>query len=375
MSEKRDLLASMDKEQLIKIIGAERALLAKRRIEIDPSSDDETLRQDLAKLNLRTIRKHARKLGISITEEQIVEETVSRKTIARTTAAISQDTITEEVTIDEVIPHDKLLIELVKLESQGLTKDYVIRWAQDKKLPFEERQSLIQTLEQFDDNFLWDIHLAFTKSKSGRGLEFQFAHWLRNHSALLVMGRELYKRDSIKLRHRITGRSGVTHEVDIYAVIDSWYEGRVMKETIHPGAQFLISCKSTRTKIDKSHIAEWLSIVRDIHLHPDNMMDGVDVVAIVSKQGFTPDAIRFARANPISTFGYNEKDETYFPIVRAPLLLFEQRCPTEFMQVLPTEEDVTYFAENLFINLKQPYNIKSPKKWAFLWLLPDARPK
>ncbi|MFQ5820744.1 MAG: hypothetical protein ACE5I5_12205 [Candidatus Heimdallarchaeota archaeon] len=74
----------------------------------------------MAKLNLRTIRKQARKLGISITEEQIVEETVSRKTIACTTTAISQDTITEEVTIDEVIPHDKLLIELVKLENQGL---------------------------------------------------------------------------------------------------------------------------------------------------------------------------------------------------------------------------------------------------------------
>lgn len=79
MNEKRALLANMNRLQLIKIIGAEKARLAKREIHIDPSSDNDILRQDLEKLNLRTIRKHAQKLGVALTQEQMVKDSGSRK--------------------------------------------------------------------------------------------------------------------------------------------------------------------------------------------------------------------------------------------------------------------------------------------------------
>ncbi len=61
------------------IIGAEKGRLAKREIHIDPSSDNDILRQDLEKLNLRTIRKYAQKLGVSLTQAPMVEVPVSRK--------------------------------------------------------------------------------------------------------------------------------------------------------------------------------------------------------------------------------------------------------------------------------------------------------
>lgn len=47
MSEKTNLLGNMNREQLIKVVGAEQARLNARGIEIDSSPDDDTLRSYL----------------------------------------------------------------------------------------------------------------------------------------------------------------------------------------------------------------------------------------------------------------------------------------------------------------------------------------
>lgn len=377
MNEKTNLLANMERGQLIKIVGAEQARLTARGIEIDSSTDDDTIRSYLTTLNLRTIRKHARKLGITITEERIVEETVTRREISRSVTSVAEEVETEVELDAEVKPpmsKESLLIELVKLEGQGLTKDHVIQWAKDKRLSVTDTPTLITTLEQFDENFLTEVYQTFITSKTGKGLEVRFAQWLKNHSSLIFRGQHIFGKDPIKLRHRLTGRSGVTHEVDIYAQLPSKEEGRVIKQTIHPGALFLISCKSTKGKVTKAHVAEWRAIVRDILLADQNQIEGVEMVGIVSMQGFTPDAIRFSRWNPIITFRLYDKDlGTYHPDVNTPLLLFEQKSPTQFVQISPedTEDEITHFLDNLGVDLENPYDIKSPKDWDFDWLLPN----
>ena len=73
MSEKENLLANMSREDLIKIIGAEKERLAKRGIELAESSDDDTLRRVLETLNVRTIRKHAQKLDPSLIRDPLTQ--------------------------------------------------------------------------------------------------------------------------------------------------------------------------------------------------------------------------------------------------------------------------------------------------------------
>ena len=374
MNEKTSLLDNMDREQLIKVVGAEQGRLTARGIEIDSTTDDDTIRSYLATLNLRTIRKHAKKLGITIIQEKIIEETVTRREISRSIASVEQEEQEEALEIMETtMSKEALLIELVKLEEQGLTKNHVIQWAKDKKLAVTDASTFIATLEQFDVPFLSDIYQTFTTSKSGKGLEVQFAQWLKQHCSLLLMGQHLFKTDPLKYRQRITGRSGVTHEVDISAKISSKYEGRLIKQTIHPGAFFLISCKATKGKVTKAHVAEWRAITRDILLNENNRIEGIEMVGIVSMQGFTPDAVRFARWNPIITFRlYDQDTVTYQPDVNTPILLLEQKSPTQFFQVSPenTDDDIAHFG-TLGIDLENPYTFKSPKDWDFDWLLPN----
>lgn len=374
MNEKTSLLDNMDREQLIKVVGAEQARLTARGIEIDSSTADDTLRSYLSTLNLRTIRKHARKLGIIITQEKIIEETVTRREISRSVTSVEQEVEIEAVeVIESPLSKEALLIELVKLEEHGLTQNHVIQWEKDKKLPAIAASTFIATLEQFDVKFLSDLYQIFTISKSGKGLEVQFAQWLKQRCSLIFMGQQVFKTDPIKYRQRLTGRSGVTHEVDIYAKISSKYEGRLIKQTIHPGALFLISCKATKGKVTKAHVAEWRAITRDIILNENNKIEGIEMVGIVSMQGFTPDAVRFARWNPIMTFRLDDQDTgKYLPDVLTPLLLLEQKTPTQFFQVSPedTDDDIAHFG-SYGIDLENPYDFKSPKDWDFDWLLPN----
>lgn len=62
--EKGNLLSSMNRDQLLKIQEAEKLRLAERLIGVDSSFSDDTLRRNLAHLNLRTLRKYAKQVGI-----------------------------------------------------------------------------------------------------------------------------------------------------------------------------------------------------------------------------------------------------------------------------------------------------------------------
>lgn len=300
-----DMLNKLTKEDLINIADQEKQSLEEKGITISKSWPKPAVINSLiAALDEKTIMKY-----VSIRME--VEEEIERTTVEK----IKRKTKikTNEVTLSK----SELIINLVKLESSGLEKKIIFKEAKDQGYEIYDKPTVLETLEQYPMEFLFHLYNLWKKRRTGKGLEYRFAYWMKNNFREFEKIK-VEKRDKhIKYRHNIRG-----HEIDIFSYIKRKTRGYSL---------IIVQCKDRIKKINKNDVSRFKGIVEDIANAPSiKSLKRVRFI-IVSTSGFVQSAIDFSERNPFDKVGGKKAKGVFID-------LYEETELGTFIRVFPTKK-------------------------------------
>jgi len=307
LSTKAEILAKLTKNQLMK-------LCEDKDIVISKAWSKDKLCEEIAKnFTKGEVERLVAKYSNVRLEEEVVEEEIKRKTVRRTMEAEEAQVVMEKVDLGKL---------LSLLERMNLGKEWVIDQIKNRgiRIPIRAGMTTYEILQECPENFVSYLYDILHGPKTGRGLEIRFSEWLKRNDKKVTKLLEKNP-DAVRIRDRVTGRSGVEHEIDVHVHVEP---KEVMGIVIFKGYEVFVECKDQVKPVDVNVVAEFKGIVEDIckgqEIYPNR-------VIIVTSSKFTPAAIRFAEHNPLE---FEESREV-------PIELFEERALGQYVRIHPAE--------------------------------------